>query len=100
MATLFAVASTVPVFAMKTTCALVRLSGHGGIFSNRVREAASRRLARWTRTAHRRLGADGLVVSTQGLKVGYVTLYYTCLDFWQAWRSAPDRAISPAEQSR
>jgi len=44
------------------------------------------RLARWTRSANRALGADGLVVSAQGLKVGYPTLYYTCLDFWVAWR--------------
>lgn len=44
------------------------------------------RVARWTRNAARSLGADGLVISSQGLKVGYPTLYYTCLDFWAAWR--------------
>ncbi|MCC6887214.1 MAG: hypothetical protein IT536_01545 [Hyphomicrobiales bacterium] len=44
------------------------------------------RLARWTRSAHRSLGADGLVVSAYGLKVSYVTLYYACLDYWTAWR--------------
>ncbi|MPZ37400.1 MAG: hypothetical protein GEU95_04930 [Rhizobiales bacterium] len=44
------------------------------------------RVARWMRNANRTLGADGLVVSPQGLKVGYPTLYYTCLDFWMAWR--------------
>jgi len=47
------------------------------------------RLARWTRSANRKLGADGLVVSSQGLKVGYPTLYYTCRDYWEAWRNAP-----------
>jgi hypothetical protein len=44
------------------------------------------RVARWTRNATRSLGADGLIVSSQGLRVGYPTLYYTCLDFWVAWR--------------
>lgn len=47
------------------------------------------RMTRWTRNAHRSLGADGLVVSAYGLKVGYATLYYTCLDYWVAWRDAP-----------
>ena len=47
------------------------------------------RLTRWTRSAHRRLGADGLVVSAHGLKVGYPTLFYTCRDYWEAWRNAP-----------
>ena len=47
------------------------------------------RLARWTRSANRKLGADGLVVSSQGLQVGYPTLYYTCRDYWEAWRNAP-----------
>lgn len=46
------------------------------------------RLARWTRGAHRKLGADGLVISSQGLTVGYPTLFYTCSDYWQAWRNA------------
>jgi hypothetical protein len=47
------------------------------------------RLARWTRTANRTLGADGLVVSAHGLKVGYPTLFYTCRDYWEAWRDRP-----------
>jgi hypothetical protein len=47
------------------------------------------RLARWTRSAHRQLGADGLVISSHGLKVGYPTLFYTCRDYWEAWRNAP-----------
>lgn len=47
------------------------------------------RLARWTRNANRALGADGLVVSAQGLTVGYPTLFYTCRDYWEAWRNAP-----------
>jgi hypothetical protein len=47
------------------------------------------RLARWTRSANRKLGADGLVVSAHGLKVGYPTLFYTCRDYWEAWRDTP-----------
>ncbi len=47
------------------------------------------RLARWTRSANRNAGADGLVVSAQGLTVGYPTLFYTCRDYWEAWRNAP-----------
>jgi hypothetical protein len=47
------------------------------------------RVARWMRSAHRKLGADGLIVSAQGLKVGYPTLFYTCRDFWEAWRNTP-----------
>lgn len=47
------------------------------------------RATRWMRSAHRKLGADGLVISAHGLKVGYPTLFYTCRDFWEAWRNAP-----------
>lgn len=47
------------------------------------------RLARWTRIANRKAGADGLVVSAHGLKVGYPTLFYTSRDYWEAWRNAP-----------
>ena len=51
------------------------------------------RVARWTRNANRRLGADGLVISPQGLTIGYPTLFYTCRDFWEAWRKkAPPAA--------
>jgi hypothetical protein len=46
------------------------------------------RVARWMRTANRAHGVDGLVVSAHGLKVGYPTLFYTCRDYWEAWRSA------------
>ena len=52
------------------------------------------RVARWTRSANRRLGADGLVISPQGLTIGYPTLFYTCRDFWEAWRKAPPGANS------
>lgn len=45
------------------------------------------RVARWMRSAHRKLGADGVIVSAQGLKVGYPTLFYTCRDYWEAWRN-------------
>jgi hypothetical protein len=47
------------------------------------------RVARWMRTAHRKLGAEGLIISSHGLKVGYPTLFYTSRDFWEAWRNAP-----------
>jgi len=47
------------------------------------------RLARWTRSANRKLGADGLVISAHGLKVGYPTLFYTARDYWEAWWNAP-----------
>ena len=47
------------------------------------------RVARWMRGANRKLGADGLVISSQGLKVGYPTLFYTCRDYWEAWRNTP-----------
>ena len=46
------------------------------------------RVARWMRSANRAHGVDGLVVSAHGLKVGYPTLFYTCRDYWEAWRSA------------
>ena len=45
------------------------------------------RVARWMRSANRKLGADGVIVSAQGLKVGYPTLFYTCRDYWEAWRN-------------
>jgi hypothetical protein len=43
------------------------------------------RLARWTRDVNRRHGADGLVVSAHGLKVGFPALFYACRDYWEAW---------------
>jgi hypothetical protein len=46
------------------------------------------RVARWMRSANRAHGVDGLVVSAHGLKVGYPTLFYTCRDYWEAWRNA------------
>lgn len=45
------------------------------------------RMARWMRSANRAHGVDGLVVSAHGLKVGYPTLFYTCRDYWEAWRT-------------
>lgn len=45
------------------------------------------RMARWTRGANRALGADGLCVTAQGLKIDYATLLATCMDYWQAKRS-------------
>src|SRR5262249_5296072 len=52
-------------------------------------------LTRWTRGAHRKLGADGLVISSQGLTVGYPTLFYTCSDYWQAWRNGRAMRADP-----
>ena len=45
------------------------------------------RLARWTRSANRRMGADGLIVSAHGLQVGYPTLFYACRDYLEAWQN-------------
>ena len=47
------------------------------------------RVARWMREAHRNRGVDGFVISAQALKVGFPTLFYTCRDYWEAWRSQP-----------
>lgn len=47
------------------------------------------RVARWTRDLNRRHGADGLVVSAQGLKIGFPTLFYACRDYWETQRTAP-----------
>lgn len=55
------------------------------------------RVARWMRTANRAHGADGFVVSAHGLRIGYPTLFYTCRDYWEAWRNSPP---SPAPDQR
>jgi hypothetical protein len=46
------------------------------------------RVAQWMRAANRRIGADGLVISAHGLKIGYPTLFYTCRDYWEASRNS------------
>lgn len=43
--------------SMQTTCAFVRLSGHGSALGNQVREIATRRLARFARRADKRRAA-------------------------------------------
>jgi hypothetical protein len=45
------------------------------------------RLARWTRSANRSLGADGLCITAQGLKVGHDALAATCIQRFNAWRA-------------
>ncbi|MGH6925292.1 MAG: hypothetical protein ACRED5_16290 [Propylenella sp.] len=41
------------------------------------------RIARWSRGANRRLGADGLCVTAQDLKVSYDELLSTAMEFWK-----------------
>lgn len=43
-------------------------------------------VARWTRSANRALGADGLCVSAQGLKIDYQTLLATSMDYLRTAR--------------
>ncbi|HUI95625.1 MAG TPA: STM3941 family protein [Xanthobacteraceae bacterium] len=54
------------------------------------------RLTRWTRGANRALGADGLCVTAQGLKIGFDDLLATSLVYARAWQAgataAPTRA--------
>ena len=42
------------------------------------------RIARWTRRANAALGADGLCISTAGLKTDYDTLLSATVGFWRA----------------
>ena len=50
------------------------------------------RIARWTRNANRGLGADGLCVGANELKIGFDELLATSLAFARAWQS---RAAAP-----
>jgi hypothetical protein len=45
------------------------------------------RMARWTRGANRALGADGLCVSAQGLRMGFNKLLATSIAYARAWRA-------------
>jgi hypothetical protein len=45
------------------------------------------RIARWSRGANRKLGADGLCVSAQGLKVKYDALLAMTAVYVEAWHS-------------
>lgn len=49
------------------------------------------RIARWTRGANRALGADGLVISSQGLKIDHETLLATVTAYVQAARNPAGR---------
>jgi hypothetical protein len=42
------------------------------------------RIARWSRGANKRLGADGLCVTAQGLKISYDELLSTVMAYWKA----------------
>ena len=55
------------------------------------------RMARWMRNAHRAQGADGFLVSAQGLRIGYPTLFYTCRDYWEAWHD-PSHPAAPVQR--
>ena len=45
------------------------------------------RTVRWTRDANRSLGADGLCVTAQGLKIGFDDLLETTVAYARAWQS-------------
>jgi hypothetical protein len=47
------------------------------------------RVARWTRSANRALGADGLCVTASGLKIDYDMLLQTSLDYAHAKHDRP-----------
>jgi hypothetical protein len=48
--------------------------------------------ARWTRGANRALGADGLAITAQGLKIDYQTLFDTSMAYAQASKTCPHSA--------
>lgn len=53
------------------------------------------RMARWTRGANRALGADGLCVTAQGLKIDYVNLMALSLDYWKRAKSTSAASGTP-----
>jgi hypothetical protein len=58
------------------------------------------RMVRWTRGANRALGADGLCVTAQGLKIGFDELFATTMAYARAWHSgaaAPTDTIDHAD---
>jgi hypothetical protein len=55
------------------------------------------RIARWTRRANRALGADGLCVTAQGLKIGFDELLATSLAYARAWQSGAAAAPAHAD---
>lgn len=46
-------------------------------------------IAAWSRGPNRALGADGLAITAQGLKIDYGTLLATCQEYWQAHGRKP-----------
>jgi hypothetical protein len=55
------------------------------------------RIARWTRDANRGLGADGLCVTAQGLKIGFDELLETSLAYDRAGQSGASAAPTHAD---
>ncbi len=55
------------------------------------------RIARWTRGANRALGADGLCVTAQGLKIGYDELLATSLAYARASQAGATAAPAYAD---
>lgn len=53
------------------------------------------RIVRWTRGPNRALGADGLCVTAQGLKIGFDELLATSLAHARAWQSSA--AVAPTD---
>jgi hypothetical protein len=60
------------------------------------------RVARWSRNANRALGADGLCVGANELKIGFDDLLATSLAFARAWQSlaAVARTYAAADEGR
>jgi hypothetical protein len=55
------------------------------------------RIARWSRGANRALGADGLCVTAQGLKIGFDELLATSFAYARAWHSDAAGASTHAD---
>jgi hypothetical protein len=55
------------------------------------------RIARWTRGANRALGADGLCVTAQGLKMGFDELLATSLAYARAWHAGASAPVHGAD---
>jgi len=58
------------------------------------------RVARWTRSANRALGADGLCVFAQELNIGFDELLSTSLAYSRAWRAGAAGAPTYADADR
>lgn len=53
------------------------------------------RIARWSRNANRALGADGLCIGSNDLKMGFDELLATTVAFARAWQSRAELASRP-----